>query len=900
MTHQPGTRIGPYEIVAPLGAGGMGEVYRAMDTRLRREVALKFVAASLAHDPASLASFTREAQVLASLNHPNIAAIYGVDDQALVMELVEGPTLAERMKKGPIPLDEALGLARQVAEALDAAHGKGIVHRDLKPANIKITPAGTVKLLDFGLARAAAAAAAVPDEAMTIAMSMAMSGTIVGTPGYMAPEQARGQQVDKRADVWAFGVVLYEMVTGTTLFQGDTTTDIMAAVVREQPDLSRVPAVLRPLLRRCLEKDPKKRLRDIGDAMLMLEGDGETPILDPHPGPARGGRLLWIAAGVAALSAAALAGLSLVHFRETPPARNPLRFTIRLPQGVTFTQVAPFAISPDGRKLAFPAVGVEGTARVWVQGLDAAEPRPLADVSPNPSVMTWSPDSRFVLFAHDQKLKRIDAEGNGPVQTMFAPEQGPPIGAAWHPDGTLVVGTLAGLLKVENGGAGAAAPLTRANAPGELQAVLGFLPGTRDFFYTRVGPIGTRRVYIGSLDAAPGEQEEEAVLATDLGAMFVPGRDPSDDGRLLFMRDGALMAQRFDLDTRQLTGDPQPVAEEVFFTIGQTSGYGYYSASAEGTLVYRSGTIAGLARQLAWFGRDGQPLGTLDEWARFQQLKLSPDSTRLVASRTEIETGNNADLWITDLATQTNTRLTFGGGAHVQPTWSPDGSHVAWASLRNGVGGIYRKRADGAGAEELLYQFPTPLGAVIVSDWSRDGEYLVLARGGDIFALPIGPGTGATRQPIAIVNTQAREFGPDLSPDSRWLAYIADNNGRQQLYVEPFTPGGKGAASGGKWMVSPWTLGMARWRGDGKELLFVNADGALMSVEVGAGAAFSGSPPRALFMLPRPFLVQTGNPGTLGDISHDGQRVLLAMPSEQSTRPELTVLVNWMESLRSE
>ncbi len=896
MTHQPGTRIGPYEIVAPLGAGGMGEVYRAMDTRLRREVALKFVAASLAHDPASLASFAREAQVLASLNHPNIATIYGVDDQALAMELVEGPTLAERLKKGPVPLDQALGIARQIADALEAAHDKGIVHRDLKPANIKITPAGTVKLLDFGLARAAAAAAAVPDDAMTVAMSMAL-GSIVGTPGYMAPEQARGQQVDKRADIWAFGVVLYEMVTGTTLFQGDTTTDIMAAVVREEPDLARAPAPVRPLLRRCLEKDPKKRLRDIGDAMLMLDGHGEALVAEaPTP---RGGRLLWIAGGAAALAATALAVVSLVHFRETPPPRNPLRFTIRLPQGVTFTQIAPFAISPDGRKLAFPAVGAEGSPRVWVQGLDAAEPRPLADVSPNPSVMAWSPDSRFVLFSHDQKLKRVDAEGDGPVQTMFAPEEGPPLSAAWHPDGTLVVSTLAGLLKVENGGAGAAAPVTRTN-PGELQAVLGFLPGTRDFFYTRSGPIGSRRIFIGSLDAAPEDQAEEAVLATDLGAMFVPGRDASADDRLLFMRDGALMAQRFDLDTRQLAGDPQPVAEEVFFSIGPTSGYGYYSASAEGTLVYRSGTIAGLARQLAWFGRDGRPLGTMDEWARFQQLKLSPDSTRLVASRTELETGNNADLWITDLETQTNTRLTFGGGAHVQPTWSPDGSHVAWASVREGVGGIYRKRADGAGAEELLYRFPTPMGAVIVSDWSRDGEYLVLARGGDIFALPIGPKTDSTRQPIAIVNTPAREFGPDLSPDSRWLAYVADNNGRQQLYVEPFAPGGQGPGSGGKWMVSPWTLGMARWRGDGKELLFVNADGALMSVDVGAGAAFDGSSPRALFTLPRPFLVQTGNPGTLGDISHDGQRVLLAMPSELSTRPELTVLVNWMESLRSE
>ena len=898
MTHQPGSRIGPYEIVAPLGAGGMGEVYRAMDTRLRREVALKFVAASLAHDPASLANFTREAQVLASLNHPNIATIYSVDDQALAMELVEGPTLAERIAAGPIPVDEALGIARQIAEALDAAHDKGIVHRDLKPANIKITRDGVVKLLDFGLAKAAAVAAAGQADAMTIAMSLASAGGIVGTPGYMSPEQARGQQVDKRADIWAFGVVLYEMVAGTTLFKGDTTTDVMAAVVREEPDLTRVPPALRPLLRRCLEKDPKKRLRDIGDAVLLLDGREETAA-DAAVGGRRSGPL-WLAAGAAAVLLTALAGLSWIHFRESPPVRNPLRFTIRLPEGVTFTQIAPLAISPDGRKLAFPAVGADGPVRLWVHSLDAAEPRPVADVDPNPSVIGWSADSRFVIFSHQGRLKRIDAEGAGPVQTMFTATEGPVISAGWHPDGELVVGTMvSGLLRVDSTGAGAPVPLTRPAAKGELHAVLGFLPESRQFLYTRSAPIGARHIYIGSLDAAPEDQPAESILAADYGAAYVPSPDDSGEGHLLFMRDGGLMAQRFDPKTRQLGGDPQPVAEQVFFTGGPQSGLAYYSASASGTLVYRTGTIAGLARQLAWFGRDGSRQETLKEFARIGQMRLSPDSTRLVSSRTQIETGNFADIWITDLKAETNTRLTFGGGAHVQPTWSPDAQYIAWASLRDGVGGLYRKRADGAGEEELLYRFPEAIGSVIVADWSRDGRYLVFARNADIFALPVGPGTDSTRQPIPLVQTPAREFGPDLSPDGRWLAYIfTDDNGRQQLYVQPFAPGASGGAAAGKWMVSPWTLGMARWRADGKELLFVDAAGTLMSVDVSADAAFKASAPRPLFALPRPFLAQTGNPGTLADVSHDGQRVLVAMPSEQITRPELTVVVNWVESLR--
>jgi Tol biopolymer transport system component/predicted Ser/Thr protein kinase len=882
--------IAHYRIGAKLGQGGMGEVYRATDTKLGREVAIKVIAAALAQDPARMSSLRREAQVLASLNHPNIAAIYGVEDQALVIELVEGPTLADRIKRGPIQLAEALAIARQITDGLSAAHDKGIVHRDLKPANIKITPDGTVKLLDFGLAKATAVAVA-PEDAATMALSMTGVGTIAGTPGYMAPEQARGQLVDRRADIWAFGVVFYEMLTGAAMFRGDTTTDILAAVVREEPDLTRVPASVRPVLRRCLEKEPKRRLRDVGDAMLLLEGASVAAVEPAAPAPGRTASLLpW---GVAALLLAALAAVSVWSMRQTAPVANPVRFKFALPDGVTFTQSAPFAISPDGRHLAFPAVGQDGVPRVWVHDLGAVEPRPIAEVQPIPIALVWAPDSRSVLYAHQNRVKRADIGGGTPQVVVDTPVAF--LGGAWYPDGTIVFGTEEGVVKVPPGG-GPLEPLTKADAAlGELHMVYGGLPDG-GFLYTRGGGQGTRNVYVGSVDETPEEQDETPLLKTDMGAFYMPSAASPDEGHLLFLRESTLVAQAFDASERRLTGDPVSVADQVFALTGSNVGVAYISASNQGTLVYRTGTISDLARQLAWFSRDGKALGTVGERARYVQLKLSPDGTRIVASQTELTTGNNADIWITELASGGSTRFTFAGEADLQPTWSADGRSIAWVGVRAGKTGIYRKPADGAGDDELLYAFAEGTTGIILSDWSSDG-FLVFAAGGDIFALPTAEGTAASRVPIPLVQTKAREFGPDLSPDSRWLVYISDESGRQELYVQPFAPGARrqGAAPvAGKWMVSgDGTLGLARWRGDGKEMFFVSADGELMSIDVTATPVFKASPPRRLFQLLRPFLGQTQTPGALADITRDGQRLLLAMPSQESTRPELSVILNW-------
>src|SRR5262245_60233647 len=430
--------IAHYRISSKLGEGAMGEVYRATDSKLGREVAIKLIPEDFARDSQRMARFTREAQVLASLNHPNIAAIYGVEDRALIMELVEGPTLSERIKQGAIPIDEALDIARQIADGLEAAHDKGIVHRDLKPANIKITPAGVVKLLDFGLAKAEGpwSATTSVEDAPTLTVASTGTGVILGTAAYMAPEQARGRNVDKRADIWAFGVILYEMLTGEQMFEGETVTDVLASVVRQDPDLKRVPERVRPLLQRCLEKDPKRRLRDAGDAMLLLDSAPAGSVV-----AARASQTPLLALGaVAALLALALAGVSYRYFRQAPPTADVVRFQIGLPESVNFTQLGTSAVSPDGRKIVFAAYGYDGEPRLWLRTLDSPIAKPLEDARINQQTygLFWSPDSRFVAYGNSRQLKKIDING-GPSQALA--DLNPVLGGSWSPDGTILVGS---------------------------------------------------------------------------------------------------------------------------------------------------------------------------------------------------------------------------------------------------------------------------------------------------------------------------------------------------------------------------------------------------------------------------------------------------------------------------
>jgi Tol biopolymer transport system component len=878
--------IAHYKISSKLGEGAMGEVYRATDSKLGREVAIKLIPEDFARDTVRMTRFTREAQVLASLNHPNIAAIYGVEDRALIMELVEGQTLSERIRQGAVPLDDALDIARQIADGLQAAHDRGIVHRDLKPANIKITPNGIVKLLDFGLAKSDGPwATTTPiEDAPTLTVASTGAGMILGTAAYMAPEQARGRNVDRRADIWAFGVIVYEMLTGEQMFQGDTVTDILASVVRQDPDLTRVPARVRPLLEHCLAKDPRKRLRDAGDAMLLLD----TPAA--ATGAPANRTMTWALGGVAAMLALTLAWVSFTHFRESVPAAATTRFLITYPAGTSPIATGLFAISPDGRQVAFGAFGADGVARIWLRPIDQVRARALAgaEINRNSLALFWSPDSSSLAYWADQKLKRIAIAG-GQAQTI-ADVDGSVLGGSWTRDGTILFGSAAGVMQVPaNGGTPSHVTKAEANQPHVSPHVL---PDGRRFLYLRGGEAGNRAVFIGSLDAKPEEQRSTPLVKTDYGVAYVPGPNPQN-GLLLYLRDAALMAQPFDAGRGELEDEPTSIVEQVAVANvgpGASIGTGYFAASDSGTLVYFKPVSRNF--QLAWFNREGQASGGAVPAGRSGIFKLSPDGTKVAVER--VDDSNNRDIWQIDLARELTTRFTFDAASDVQPVWSPDGARIAWQSNRGDFSGLYSKLADGSGSDELLYKLDAGTQPGL-TDWTRDGRYLVYSYQSDVWALPVS-GEVDERKPVRVVQAEGNQLAGYVSPDHRWIAYLSNESGRQELYVQPFTPGTGSATqaspAAGKWMLSNGTLGMARWRSDGRELLFLGTDGSVMAVDIPPGPVFKASAPKVLFQLPRVILTLTGNPGQIVDVTRDHQRFLLTMPilDEDSG---LNVVLNW-------
>jgi eukaryotic-like serine/threonine-protein kinase len=760
--------IAHYRILSKLGEGAMGEVYRATDSKLGREVAIKLIPEDFARDAMRMARFTREAQVLASLNHPNIAAIYGVEDRALIMELVEGPTLSERIKRGAIPLDEALDIARQIADGLEAAHEKGIVHRDLKPANIKITPGGTVKLLDFGLAKAEGpwSTTASVEDAPTLTVASTGAGMILGTAAYMAPEQARGRNVDKRADIWAFGVILYEMLTGKQTFEGDTVTDVLASVVRQDPDLNRVPGKVRPLLERCLAKDPRKRLRDAGDAMLLLDTAPAAVTAAPVSK-----KPLWAIGGVSALLAVLLASVSYVHFREMPPPADVVRFQIALPDNVNFTQSGVSTISPDGRKIAFAAFGDDGTPRVWIRSLDSPTATPLIDarIRQQQLPFIWSPDGRFLLFDSELKTKKIDVTG-GPPEVLADVQ---PLGGSWSPNGTILIGTQTGIMRLSANG-GAPTPVTKSSSPQEAHGYPVLLPDDRHFLYMRGAPPGKRSVFLGDLDASPEAQNTTPVLNTDYGVAVAQA---GIDGPLmvLLLRDETLVAQEFDMRALALTGNPVTVAEQVAGIV--LAQLGQFSLSNTGVLVYRS--VTGNRRQLTWFNRQGEIVGRPGERAPYGTMKVSPDGSKAVIVQNDATQPGNADLWIVDLTSGATTRFTFDPAFDGQPVWSPDGRYVAWQSFRGDSPDVYRKAADGSGIDERL---GAPKGAGNLTDWTNNG-YLIFTLSGDVYAFPVEADAKGNRTPIPVIQSPASERGAYVSPDNRWIAYMSNETGRDEIYV---------------------------------------------------------------------------------------------------------------------
>jgi Tol biopolymer transport system component/predicted Ser/Thr protein kinase len=872
--------IAHYKISSKLGEGAMGEVYRATDSKLGREVAIKLIPEDFARVSLRMARFTREAQVLASLNHPNIAAIYGVEDRALIMELVEGQTLSERIKQGAIPIDEALEIARQIADGLEAAHNKGIVHRDLKPANIKITPGGTVKLLDFGLAKAEGPWSSTTsiEDAPTLTVASTGAGVILGTAAYMAPEQARGRNVDKRADIWAFGVILYEMLTGEQVFEGDTVTDVLASVVRHDPDLKRVPAKVRPLLQRCLEKDPKRRLRDAGDAMLLVDSAPAGSVVAAKTSKT----LLLALGGVAALLALALAGVSYRYFREAPPAADVVRFQISLPESVNFTQWGMSAVSPDGRKIVFAAYGYDGEPRLWLRTLDSPIAKPLEDARINQQTVAlfWSPDSRFVAYGGQKQLMKIDTNG-GPAQALA--DLSPVIGGSWSADGTILVGSINGIMKTTANG-GTLTPVTKPANAQEAHVHPLILPDGRHFLFMRGAPAGMRSIFLGDLQAAPDAQSTTPLLKTDYGVTLAQ-RSANAPLTLLFLRDETLFAQEFDMGSLALKGEAMAVTEQVSGV--SPAALGYFSSSRTGTLVYRS--VSGNNRQLTWYSRKGDVVGRPGERAPYGTMKVSPDGSRAAVVQIDPRQPNNSDIWIVDLATGVSTRFTFDPGRDSQPVWSPDGRSIAWQSFRNNTEGIYRKAADGSGVDELLFAKD---GLTNLTDWTHNG-YLIFTMGGNVQALPVTPDADGKRTPTLVIQAPAR--GAYVSPDDRWIAYMSAETGRDEIYVQPFSVGG--SKTSGKWMVSKGTRGMARWRSDSKELMFLNGEGAVVAVDVASGPAFQTSPPKTLFQLPLE-LLSNQNPGTLADATRDGQRLLLVMPVQENSQRELAVVLNWQDGIK--
>jgi eukaryotic-like serine/threonine-protein kinase len=907
MALTSGSRVGPYEILSPLGAGGMGEVYRARDSKLGREVAIKVLPEAFSRDAERMARFQREAKVLASLNQPNIATIHGLEDsggtRALVMELVEGPTLANRIKQGPIPVDEAVRIAKQICEALEYAHEHGVVHRDLKPANVKLTTDDAVKVLDFGLAKALEGDASSIDIANspTISRMATQAGVLLGTAAYMSPEQAKGKVVDRRADIWAFGCVLYEMLTGTMAFQGESVTDTLAAVITKEPDWSRLPAGtpvrLRVLLQRCLQKDPKQRLRDIGDARISLDeviaGAPEgAPSLaaaghpTPRPWP------LWIVSGAAGLLALAAAFFAFLYFHQKPPQTQAMRFEIPLPEKMS--GAGPLALSPDGSKLAFIAAGTDGLSRLWVRSLDTLEARPLDDTVGTTGFPFWSPDSRFIAFVADGKLKKVEAIG-GPPTTLC--DTNVLLGGAWSRNDKILFGTPQGLQEVSAAG-GSPVPVTT----GGPSVFPWILPDGRHFVYWRASDQGGGLgIYVRDLDAKP-EEPSSKLLGDTSAVVYAPSPDPAA-GYLLFVRgasvggaSGVLMAQRFNTRALQLTGDAVPISEgisNVSFSASATGVLAYMGGSQD---VETQGSRGNIRGQLTWFDREGKVLGTVGDPGIYRTLALSPDGKQVAFERADPQNLSNRNIWLYDFARGVTTRFTFDSAWDSSPIWSPDGSRIVFCSNRGGEFDLYQKTSNLAGEDELLLKSRDN---EIPTSWSPDGRFLLFQNPFAPSKVWILPLSGADRKPVPLEPSQFSESYGKFSPDGRWIAYASDESGKSQIYVQPFNAAaatGSSQAGGtqirGKWMVSKDGGSTPMWGHDGRELLYLSLGGMAMAVDVNTSGVFQAGIPKALFKVA---------PGVLfWNVSADGKRFLMVAPSSTgpSAQPKFTVVLNWQADLK--
>jgi Tol biopolymer transport system component len=915
MPLSPGTRLGHYEVVGPLGEGGMGVVYRAHDTTLDRTVALKLLPEAFAHDPDRLARFDREAKMLAALNHPCIAQIYGVQEtaglssgaaavRALVMELVDGPTLDERLRAvkasgsaAGLPLEDVLPIARQLADALEAAHEQGIVHRDLKPSNVKVRTDGTVKVLDFGLAKLTSGdgghdsrEAMTASPTITSPMLMTGAGIILGTAAYMAPEQARGKTVDKRADIWAFGCVVYELVTGRRAFGGDDVADTMVAVLSREPDWSALSreadSTLGPLLRRCLVKDPKRRLRDIGEARLAIDGvvDGNAvadsgPPLSSNARPPLKQLLPWVAAS-AVITAAAIAAVGVL-LRPAQTETIAVRATIQLPERarpLAGFGAQNFAISPDGRTIALILADADGQRHLWIRSLDSLAARMLRGTE-GAIAPFWRPDSRWIGFATDGKLQRVEVGGGLPVTICNI--RGNALGfsaGTWARDGTVLFSTLGsgGILRAPEAGGDALAVTHVDEARGELNhSQVSFLPDGRHFLYYAGGqgePIG---LFVGSLDSP----DRVRLLERGSRARYAAGH-------LFFTRDKDLVAQPFNLDRLAFEGDVVPVADTVNIG-GALAASGAFSVSTDGVVIYQGASVERRVR-LEWFDRKGARVGSLGDEGLYSEPELSPDSSRTAFVIGANDTSRGDEIWIYDNVRGTRARLTTGLGDKVAPRWSPNSSTVAFASrkLQGSRVGWLRMKPIAAAEDSPLVEDESNRG--IPSSWSRDDRFLLFTAPdrssegriqGDIWVLPLK----GERKPAKFIATPFNEGGGTFSPDGRHVAFHSDRTGRDEVYVTTFpdaTDPVTISASGGSW---------PQWRQDGRELFYLSADGQLMTVDVTPGSPVRFGMPHVLFKVAGSDTTNS-SPKPYSPTS-DGQRFIVATTVEQGDVAPLTVLI---------
>jgi serine/threonine protein kinase/Tol biopolymer transport system component len=971
MTLQPGTMLGPYEVLAQIGAGGMGEVYKGRDTRLDRLVAIKILPSHLADLPELRERFEREAHALANLKHANICVLYDIGRQELaaeeaeeakevspsrdregavvrggdqrpaglprweptqgrltihylVMEYLEGETLSERLKKGPLPVEQVLQYAAEISAALDQAHRDGFTHRDIKPGNIMLVPQSGPgpktgsKVLDFGLAKLKqeVVKATLPASEMpTVQGGLTQHGTLLGTLQYMSPEQIEGKvnEIDGRTDVFAFGAVVYEMGTGKKAFPGETQASIIAKVLEVdpppmsslQPPGRMVPPALDRVVKRCLAKNREDRwqtMRDLSHELTWIKeasaqgllsqtagGQAGTQGLSGAEGPAPPKlreRLAWGAA--AAILVAFLGILGVLVFRNNSiPATAPsIRFSVPEPENAAFagfgTTSSPVpAVSPDGLRLAFLATGDGGGAQtIWIRSFDSLTARMLPGTDGG-FIPFWSADSRYVGFIAGGKLKKIDISGGPPLVLTDAPSANLTGGGTWNRDGVIVFSRSGGLFQVSAAG-GEPTPITKVDeSRGEAAHVMPrFLPDGRHFLYlVRSGKPEITGIYLASLDSA----ESVRLLSTDVKAEY-------SLGHLLFWRAGALLAQPFDATRLELTGDPFPVAEQV----GANPGFGWaaYSASDSGTLVFGPGNSE--TTQLQWFDRGGRPLGPVGPPGPNYDPELSPDGRRVMVERA-------ADLWLLDTVRSVATRFTFDPAFDANANWSPDGSRILFRSNLKGAMDLYLKPSSGVQGEEVLFQSSADK---YPRDWSSDGQFILYGdssgKGGmDLWVLPLAgdpsAGSGQGRKPFPLLQTDFWEDHAQISPDGRWFAYISNESGRYETYIQSFPK------PGGKWQVSTGGGIAPRWRGDSRELYYIAPDQKLMAVAIRGDATLEVGQPTVLFQT-RIFesggFVETDKQQY--DVTPDGQRFLINTPVEGATSPPLTVVLNWLKAVTSD